>query len=389
MEFRSFQQMIASVTGFIRRFGVLFAVALLIVFGTIFILSGRGEITEAVGLIASISPLWLLLLAALQGLVLLIAAWKYQVVLWRQGYRVGLFRLIEVHLQRVVIGAVTPVGGPASIYVLVRSLRADGVKDSDSLLLASVRGIAGVLAFLFFLIPVLLLQTPTTLVTIATTGLFAALAATLWVSILVLRQRDMPVFVQRWAPGRVLGFIATAKAHRMRARDFVAPTALSFGSHVATAAMLFAGLQAVGFPATVSTVLIGYVVGKLFFMMAPVFQGIGFVEIGMALALQQAGVPAAVAVSGALLYRVGDLWMPLSWGFAVQFARMPVREHLATAFRQAREIANGIAGCARKSFAPFSVRVARIGQIALVTEAPLALTFAAVLILASGLPFSG
>lgn len=389
MNLEQTQAKISSVATFIRRYGVIIAVTMLAAFGLFFVLSGRGEIAEAIGLIATINPIWIGILALLQMIILLIAGWTYQVVLRRQGYRIGLLRLLEIHFQRIVIGAVTPVGGPASIYVLVRSLRANNVKDSDSLLLASIRGIAGVLAFLVFLIPVLLLQPPTTMVTIATAGLFLTLGVTLWISVLVLRQQELPGFVYRWAPRRILAFVETAKTHRIRMLDFAAPTVLAFVSHILTASMLYAGLQAVGYAAEISTVLIGYVVGKLFFMMAPVFQGIGFVEIGMAIALQQAGVPAAFAVGGALLYRVGDLWLPLSWGFLLQLIRMPVRKHLATASNQAQEMASGIAGSTRRVRNRVSVQVARLGQIALVTESPLALTFGAMLILAGGLPFAG
>lgn len=378
-----------SLTGFVRRYGVFIAVTVLLGFGLFFVLNGRGEIAEAISLIATINPIWIAILAILQVVILVIAGWTYQVVLLRQGYRVGLLRLIEVHFQRIVIGAVTPLGGPASIYVLVRSLRSDNVRDSDSLLLASIRGISGVLSFLLFLVPVLLLQPPTMLVMIATIGLFVALAFTLWASVLVLRQQDMPGFVYRWAPRRILTFVETAKTHRMRVLDFAAPTALSFASHVVTAMLLFAGLQAVGFSAEVSTVLIGYVVGKLFFMMAPVFQGIGFVEIGMVIALQQAGVPAAFAVGGALLYRVGDLWLPLSWGFVLQVIRMPIREHLAIAFDQARDLSGGLSGLVHQSVTNVSGNIARLGHIAMVTESPLALTFGAALILAGGLPLTG
>jgi uncharacterized membrane protein YbhN (UPF0104 family) len=373
----------------VRSYGVLIAVVMLASFGTIFIVSGRGEITEAFALISSINPAWLGLLALMQVAVLLVAGWSYQVLLKRQGHSVGLLRLIEVHLQRVVIGVVTPVGGPASIYVLMRALRANRIPDSDSLLVVSIRAVTGVIAFVVFLIPVLLLQTPSTIVMIATAGLFLVLAVTVWLSIIVLRQGDVPAFVRENAPERALAFIDAAKQHRITPVDFLVPSALALASHVLSAVMLFAGLHAVGFGAAIETALIGYVVGKLFFMMAPVFQGIGFVEIGMAIALQQAGVPAAVAVSGALLYRVGDLWMPLSWGFIVQLVRMPVREYLSTSADQARDMANGFGetvDCLRRQAYR---RTAYLGQVALVTEAPLALMFGAVLILAGGLPVVG
>jgi hypothetical protein len=198
----------------------------------------------------------------------------------------------------------------------------------------------------------------------------------------------LPALAQRWAPERILSFVETAKTHRMGALDFAMPTALSVLSHGLTAFMLFAGLQAVGYSAGISTVLIGYVVGKLFFMMAPVFQGIGIVELGMAIALQQAGVPVAIAVSGALLFRVGDLWLPLLWGFLLQLVRMPVAEHVRQARTQAGEMFSGAARALQRPAEIVSDQAIRFGRIASVTEAPLALMYGAILIMAGGLPFA-
>lgn len=389
MQLLRFNDIFALLSGFIRRYGVFISVTIMITFGSFFIFNGRGEIAEAFRLITSINPLWFIVLAVLQALVLLVGSWAYQVVLRRQGHEIGVLRLLEIHLQRVVIGAVTPVGGPASIYVLVRALRTHKVSDSDSLILATIKSVTGVIAFLIFLVPALLLQPPSTMVTVAAAGLLIVLAASLWLITFILRSGDIPEFLKGWAPDRLMTFVETARAHRMTPSDFVMPTFFAFLSHVLTAFMLFAGLQAVGYPATISTVLIGYVVGKLFFMMAPVFQGIGIVEIGMALALQQAGVPSAVAVSGALLFRVGDLWLPLSWGFMVQLVRAPILQYLREARDQAGSLVSTAVTTSNRGWAYVAMRSVRLSRIALVTEAPLALTAGVILIIAGDLPFIG
>ncbi|MEX2425697.1 MAG: lysylphosphatidylglycerol synthase transmembrane domain-containing protein [Thermomicrobiaceae bacterium] len=367
------------------RYRVFIAVTMLTVFGLGFVIGAWAEILEAFGLIVSISPVWILVLSLLQIGTLMIAGWTYQVVLRRQGYKFGLLRLIEIHLQRVVIGAVTPLGGPASIYVLVRALGTHRVTSGDALMVASIKGVTGSIAFLLFLVPALLLQPPTLLVTVATAGLFVALLIALWIFALVLRHGEAPDLVRRWAPAQVMAFIHEARAHRMGAIDLALPTLLSFVSHFLTAIMLYAGLEAVGYQAAMSTVLIGYVVGKLFFMMAPVFQGIGIVEIGMTLALQQAGVPGAVAVSGALLYRVGDVWLPLSWGFVVQLVRTPIKQRLREASTDAVSLITGLAG----PWSRFSTRVIKLSRLALVVESPLALMIVVMLVVAAGLPSTG
>jgi uncharacterized protein (TIRG00374 family) len=385
---KTLQRFISIGTSIIRNYGVFIAAVLLVSFGLFFLITARDEIVDAIRLIASINPAWILALALLQIFVLLIAGWSYQVILRRQGYSVGLFRLIEIHLRRIVIGVVTPVGGPASVYVLVRSLRSHNVSDSDSLLLASIRMIGGVIAFLLFLIPALLLQPPSALVLIASAGLIAILVAALWCSVIVLRDQDVPQLVQRWAPQAILRFIETAKTHRMTAADFLMSSILGFLSHITSVVMLWVGLQAIGYAPSISVVVIGYVVGKLFFMMAPVFQGIGIVELGMVIALQQAGVPVAVAVGAALLYRIGDLWLPLLWGFIVQLVRMPMRAYLTEIRGQFGNLLTGTGQAMNVSDLEIGPRTVKLGRLALVTEAPLALTAGALLVIAGGFPFS-
>ncbi len=385
---KTIQRLIETGTTIIRHYGVFIAAVALVSFGLFFLISGWDEIVDAVGLIGSINPAWILALALLQVVTLLIAGWTYQVILRRQGHEIGLLRLIEIHLQRVVIGVVTPVGGPASIYVLCRALRTHRVSDSDSLIVATIRTIGGVIAFLIFLIPALLLQPPTTLVLVATIGLFGVLAAALWCCVIVLRTGDVPGIVHRRAPAAILRFIDNAKTHRMRPADFAMPTILAGLSHVTSVIMLWAGLQAVGYTPAISTVLIGYVVGKLFFMMAPVFQGIGFVELGMVIALQQAGVPVAVAVGAALLYRVGDLWLPLLWGFIVQLIRTPLRAYLSESGAQFAALLSRGGRALRLPPLQIGPRTVRLGHLAMVTEAPLALTVGGILVIASGLPLN-
>lgn len=388
MNWQTLQRFITTSSSIIRNYGIFIAAIMLVSFGLFFLISGWEEIVDAVGLIASINPAWILVISLLQVGVLLIAAWSYQVILRRQGHPIGLFQLLEIHMRRVVIGAVTPVGGPASIYVLVRSLRTHKVSDGDSLLLASIRMIGGVIAFLLFLIPALLLQPPTTLVLIAAAGLVTIIAGTLWCTVIVLRTGDMPDVVHRWVPQTILRFIETAKAHRMTAADFVMPTFLGFLSHVTTAIMLYVGIYAVGHTPALSTVLIGYVVGKLFFMMAPVFQGIGIVELGMVIALQQAGVPLAAAVGAAVLFRVGDLWLPLFWGLIVQFVRMPLRVYLTEIRGQFAALLTSTGRALSLPRLEIGPRSVQLGRLTFVTEAPLTLTVGAILVLAGGLPFN-
>lgn len=314
----------SSVIALGQRYGLAIAVGALVLFAGVFLLNGRDELVEAIRLIGTVSPLWIVVLAGLQATVISIAAMTYRIMLARQGYRVGFLSLAEVHLRRILVGAVTPLGGPASLYVFVRSLRAHNVPDSDGLITASMRSVAGAVGFLVLLAPTLLLQSHSTTILTASTVLVLGLVVLVAGSTMLLRAAEIPPTLRQWLPGKALRFILTARENRISALDFTIPVISGLLSHVTSATMAYVGLYAVGYEPAIGTALIGYVIGKLFFMMAPVFQGIGIVEFGVALALQQAGVPPAIAVGGALLYRVGDLWIPLSWAFAIQLARAPL-----------------------------------------------------------------
>jgi hypothetical protein len=86
--------------------------------------------------------------------------------------------------------------------------------------------------------------------------------------------------------------------------------------------MLFIALRAVGQAPDIQVPLMAYVVGMVFLLVAPVFQGIGVVEVSMAVALQHLGVPPAAAGSATLLTRVGELWLPLVTGVVMQLSEL-------------------------------------------------------------------
>jgi uncharacterized membrane protein YbhN (UPF0104 family) len=218
----------------------------------------------------------------------------------------------------VVVGTVTPVGGPPSLYVYVRALGRRGVPTDDALVAAALRSAVGYAAFLLLLVPALALHRPSAPVVAAAgvlTALFVAMALGLR---LVLRGGDPSVRWARWAPNRVVAFLARARSHGVRPADLARPLGLTFGVKLAGAAMLYAGLRAVGERPPPAAALVAYAVGVLCLTAAPLFGGIGVVEVAMAVTLGQLGVPGEAALGAALLCRLGELWLPLTLGLAVQ-----------------------------------------------------------------------
>jgi len=269
---------------------------------------------------------WLLGLVGMEIIILVLVARTYRLLLNRLGHQLRLLPLIRVHLQRVVVGTVTPVGGPSSMVVFVHSLRRRNVLAADALLAVSIKSVIGNVAFLILLIPVLFVQEPSTLLVLATFGLVLLVTVMVGALAIGLSHRKLPGWIIRRLPRKALKFIAQVRRHHITARSLVEPFTCMFATKVAGAVMLFFALRAVGENPDVTVPLIAYVVGMVLFLVAPVFQGIGVVEVSMAVALERLGIPAPAAVAATLLCRVGELWLPLAVGILME-ARDTLRSH--------------------------------------------------------------
>jgi uncharacterized membrane protein YbhN (UPF0104 family) len=263
-------------------------------------------------------PGWIAGLIAIEIVILILVARTYRLLLDRLGHHLRLLPLVRVHLQRVVVGTVTPVGGPSSMVVFVHSLRKKNVRAADALLAISIKSVIGNVAFLLILIPVLFVQKPSTLLIASTFGLILLVSVMVGALSLGLSSRKPPRWLLHRLPRKGLKFLAQVRSHDISIRCLIEPFSCMLATKVAGAAMLFVALQAVGQNTDVAVPLIAYVVGMVFFLVAPVFQGIGVVEVSMAVALERLGVPASAAVAATLLCRVGELWLPLTAGLIMQ-----------------------------------------------------------------------
>jgi uncharacterized membrane protein YbhN (UPF0104 family) len=192
------------------------------------------------------------------------------------------------------------------------------VLPADALLAVLIKSVIGNIAFLILLIPVLFVQEPSAWLIAGTAGLVllvALMAATL---ALVLRTAKPPRWLLSHIPRKGLKLLAQVRRHDISMAQLAGPFAFMMATKLAGVMMLFMALQAVGYNADIQVPLMAYVVGMVFLMVAPVFQGIGFVEVSMAVALERLGVPPAAAIGATLLTRAGELWLPLAAGVALQ-----------------------------------------------------------------------
>jgi uncharacterized membrane protein YbhN (UPF0104 family) len=305
-------------TSFLGRYGAYLWFAVIIGFTVSFGLSQKAEIFRIRDTILHAGSGWLVAMVGVEIAILLLVAGTYRSLLARLGHNIKLDTLIGVHLQRVVVGTVTPVGGPSSMAIFVHTLRQRGVLPADALLAVSIKSVIGNIAFLLLLVPVLFVQEPTPLLLAGTVGLVALVCVTAALLVLVLRSSKPPRWLLNRIPRKGLRFLAQVRRHEISMPSLAGPFLMMMTTKLAGIAMLFIALQAVGYNADVQVPMMAYLVGMVFLMVAPVFQGIGVVEVSMALALQRLGVPPAAAVGATLLTRAGELWLPLAAGVILQ-----------------------------------------------------------------------
>jgi phosphatidylglycerol lysyltransferase len=282
----------------------------------------RPEFTRLIYLVRRAQTSWLLGAVALEGVILLAMALVYQSVLARLRHHIPLRLLLTLVLQRQAIATVVPAGGAAGSALLVRELQKRAVPVADAVMAAALFSVLGHVSFALVLTPVLvMLGMEGRVPGIAWLGaallgmLVIALAGMLWI---LLRPGDPPPWLERRLPERLRHGVAALRQHELRPAELAAALGWSLLVDVLGAVMLFACLRAIGVPATATIAAGGYAVGTLFLMLAPVFQGIGIVELSMTVALQRLGVHPAAALGATLLYRLCEVWLPLVLGLAAQ-----------------------------------------------------------------------
>lgn len=302
----------------LKRYGPYLWLVAVLGFAVFFGFRQQAELGRIRDTMGNSHPGWIAGLVGIEIVILILIARTYRVLLDRLGHRLRILPLVRVHLQRVVVGTVTPVGGPSSMLVFIHSLRKKNVRAADALLAISIKSVIGNVAFLMLLVPVLFVQKPSTLLVVSTFGLILLVAVMVGALAIGLSNRKPPTWLLSRLPRKALKFLAQVRCHDISAQSLIEPFTYMFATKLCGAVMLFVALQAVGQNPNVTVPLIAYVVGMVFFLVAPVFQGIGVVEVSMAVALERLGIPAPAAVAATLLCRVGELWLPLTAGILMQ-----------------------------------------------------------------------
>lgn len=314
-----FRTRIDPVLTFLRRYGTLLWLALIVVAGIVVVTQQRDELRDTWHLIRTANPQWITGILALEVFSFVAMAVVYGLVLAQLGHHVGLPLLISLHLQRAVVSGLTPMGGPTSVVVFVHRLRQRGVSAPDALLASFIKSATGHLAFLIVLAPALFVERPTAIMVLGATAILCTVVVMFTIIAWVIQGRRLPGWVFRYTPRRLLRILVQLRQHDISLRGMVPSLAILVLFRLSGILTVWASLRAVGWDGGLVEPITAYVVGAILYGAAPLFQGLGVVEVGTALTLQRLGVPATMAISATLISRILGLWLPLAIGVVAQF----------------------------------------------------------------------
>lgn len=306
--------------GMVRRLMPALWLAVIAIAAAIFIARDHREVVQIGHALRRAQPWWTgaAILAGVVAIVLLAAT--AEPVLRRLGTPAPLWPLVRAHLQRHAVSTLLPLGGPAGIVAYVRALDSSGVPAADAVIAALAASVLGTVSFVVILIPALVVlgarQGVTWILVAATAALVVVVGLLSWLMWLVMRARPLPAIVTRWLPGSMKELAADIGERGLDWRDLIAPFVLAVLGDIAYGLMLWCCLGAVHHPVSIVEAFTAYGVGTLFLLVSPAFQGLGLVEASLAVTLTAFGVPAPDAIGAALLYRFGELWIPLGVGLS-------------------------------------------------------------------------
>ena len=344
-----------------------------------FVLREKGEVHRIFHVLRMADPFWLVAAIGLGLLLQVLMGTVFAPILRRLGAIVSPVILVRVQLQRHVISTIVPLGGPASTLALVRGFSQQGVTATDTIYASLLNSVLGYLSFVLFLVPILAYLliggTATTLILVASAGLFALVIV--MVGALALFHRPTRRGSSR-LPQRIQTFIDDARTHGVRPRDLVSPLAIHLLIDVIGVVMLFVSLRAIHQNPSLSVVLAGYAIGTLFLLVTPVFQGLGAVELSMTVVLTGFGIPSGSALAAVLLYRVVEVWVPLLVGLSVQVSDVPEVRRASARVPAIITLVTGVTTVLAAVSHPFPRRFDRLEQYSFVGQHEFSRTFAVV-----------
>ena len=307
------------------------------------------EIQHLKTTLAQAQPAWRLAALLTQVAYYIAFAGSYQAAFRTVGIETRTRDLIPITLGSLFVNVVVPAGGAGGAALFVEDLTRCGRSGARAATGTLLQLIADLSAFTLLLIPGLLIlsferdlkayeSAAAVILFLMTLGLSSILLVGIWKPLWLQRLFGWSHRAANWIFGRFNRSLSLADDWASRNADEFGRASAAVAGHLGrllrtvlialvahlidltTLFLLFPAFhQTVG----LGTLVAGYAVGTLFWIVSITPQGIGVVEGLMALTFTSLGVPAAVAAAVALAFRGLTFWLPMLLGFfAVQRLHM-------------------------------------------------------------------
>lgn len=317
-----------------------FLFALLLLLGVVLII-GRFTEIEAIFDTLQKGDLRFLLLALVIELAWLVnVAASYRAIYRAMGVNEKIENLFLMATAANFVNVVAPTAGVGGVAVLISEARRRGYSSAR----ATVGGVlyllfdyAGFLCVLVLGFIVLFRRDNLNIGELLASGVLIVIAAFMTTLLyLGMRSRDELASVLAWLVRQVNRLLqpfihrpylselhARAFAHdasqglrevRHSPENLFFPAALALSNKALLIAILSLMFMAFDVPLSAGTLIAGFSIGYLFFIVSPTPSGIGFVEGALTLALGSMYIPFGAAAVVALAYRGITFWVPLAVG---------------------------------------------------------------------------
>lgn len=302
-----------------RRVWLLLFVAL----GALFLWRNQGELHHAIVALRTANIWWIWVVLGTALAMHAVFAMSQTSVFTPLGHPIPIPVSLRTYAERQTITAITPFGAASSLVLTTRQYAEYGVTSNQAMLGFALSSVIGYGTFvLFVLVPALIwlvLRGTASAIEIIAAGILLAMVA-VFAGLLIhfLRGGRLPDAIERRIPTRATELLDESRASGVRPGQMAVPLLLALLGDLLGILCVYFSLRAVGSHASIGVAAVGYAVGTLFVLVTPIFQGLGVVELSMTVILQQLGVPASLALGATLIYRLGEVWLPVTLGAAVQ-----------------------------------------------------------------------
>jgi len=314
--------------------------AIIILAGFIFVFYNLSEVQDIADTFQRGNWIYLLLAAAIEALWLLNVALSYKVIYQAIGLQEKFKRLGLLVSSAYFLNVVAPTAGLGGTAILVTDARRRGHSPARAAVAGVLVVLFDYLAFLVVLLVgliVLFRRKNLSPVELGASGFLFLLACSLAV-LLYLGMRSGELLgrvlarMVRWVNRLLRPFMHRAylseqravmfaydaalglQRLRQRPKDLIIPFLSALSSKTLLIIILYLMFLAFDVPHSPGTIIAGFSIGYLFYIVSPTPAGIGFVESALTLGLKSLNVPLGSATVITLAYRGITYWLPLLIG---------------------------------------------------------------------------